>query len=345
MNRRQKVLILVASLLLVPTALFAGWWFWPPSPVREAEKALAASDLARAEEILKDFTRREPNHLQGQLLYAQVLRRLKRHEEAQTALLQAVQLGLAERERRRELALLQAAQFSAEVERDLVWVLERQPNDVDVLQALAEGYARGQRHEEADRYFTRCLELEPDRVEAWLGRGRVRRDAAKRFTARSGEAVADFREVLRRSPDHFEGHLYLALSLLSDAHVAEAEEVFRGCQRLHPDRLEPLIGLAGCALENGDWQEAQALLDRVFTREPRSVEALALQGDLHLRQQRYEQAIPVFRKVLALDPRDFGARSKLAQALRYCGEIEQAKEQERIYLFMQKNLDQAQGTR
>ncbi len=332
MTRQHKPLLYAAVVISLAGAVVLAWLNWPLNPLAQARNAVAAKDLTKAEAILKQLTQREPNNRQAKFLYAQVLRRLKLPGEAETALTQAVGQNPQDLDGRRELALVRAAQqFTPVVEKHLLWVLERKPDDVEVLQVLAEGCARSERFVEAERFFTRWIEREPDSLDAWLGRGKTRLDAVKSFTARAGDAAADFREVLRRAPDHFEAHLFLAHSLLTDAHMAEAKEELLICRRLRPERLEPLIGLASCAVEDRAWDEAQALLDQILTTEPWSVYALIMQGDLHLRRQQFEQAIPVFRKVLVLDPRNTGARIKLAQALRYTGQLEEAKKQERLY--------------
>jgi predicted Zn-dependent protease len=356
MTRQQKPFLYAAILGGLAVAGVGAWWYAPTSSLRQAQNAVAAKDLAKAEALLRQLTQSEPSNRQAQFLYAQVLRRLERVKEAEAsrrgatkasadgsrrierlkqaeaALTQAVGQNPQDLDGRRELALLRAAQqFTPVVETHLLGVLERKPDDVEVLQALAEGYARSGRFVEAERLFTRWIEREPDHVDAWLSRGKTRLDAVKSFTARAGDAAADFREVLRRAPDHFEAHLYLAHSLLTDAHMAEAKEELLICRRLQPERIEPLIGLAACAVEDRAWDEAQALLDQVLALEPESVYALIMQGDLHLRQQRYDRAISVFKKVLVLEPSNTGARVKLAQVLRYTGKVEEAKQHERIY--------------
>src|SRR5205823_4820100 len=97
-----------------------------------------------------------------------------------------------------------------------------------------------------------------------------------------------------------------------------------------------------CAIEERAWDHAQSLLQQAQEREPQSAYVLGMQGDLHLRQQQYDRAIPLFQRVLDLEPRNKGAHLKLAQALRFGGKAEEAKEQERIY---QQLADEEQAAR
>jgi Flp pilus assembly protein TadD len=118
--------------------------------------------------------------------------------------------------------------------------------------------------------------------------------------------------------------------------MAEAKQELLVCQRLRPDRVEPLVGLAACAIEERDYDQAQSLLNRALELDPASAYVLGMLGDLCLRRQQFDQAILYFRRVLDLEPRNKGARLKLAQALRRTGELEQAKEEERLYEELQR---------
>lgn len=333
MTRRQWNLFFSLVILAVPAGVAVAWWnFWPYLQLRQAEAAAAAGDAARAEAILQPLTRQNPHWLRAHFRRAQVLRQLGRPVEAQAALYQAMQLGLSEADGRREFALCEALKaFTPNAEANLQDVLKERPDDWEILKALAEGYADTERWQEADEFFTHWLDRQPDRADAWMARGRARRAALGVSHGRAGAAADDFREVLRRQPDNFEARLLLSHCLLSDARVAEAKEELLRLQQERPERFEPWLGLATCAVEARDWDGAESLLRQALEREPRSALALTLQGDVNLRRERLDQAVACFEQALALEPRNKGARLKLAQALRQLGKTDQAKEQERIY--------------
>ncbi|HEV3118608.1 MAG TPA: tetratricopeptide repeat protein [Gemmataceae bacterium] len=333
MTPRQRLLISLGAIVLAPCAAAAGWWYyWPTYRLHEAEAALAAGDLARAEQLLKELTFQKPAQARVYLLYAQAMRRSNQPLAAQRALYEATQLGLPDAERRRELALTQAAkQFSASVERNLLAVLEDNPRDEEIVRALADGYANTRRWVDADRYYSRWLELAPESLEAWLARGHARLTAVSYQYGRAEDGAADFREVLRRVPEHYEARLYLAHCLMSDARMAEAKKELLVCRQQRPDSLEPLVGLAACAVEDRNWDDAETLLKQALEREPRSTYALSMLGDLCLRRQQYERAISSFQQVLELTPGDQAAHLKLAQALRAVGKPDQAEPHERLF--------------
>jgi cytochrome c-type biogenesis protein CcmH/NrfG len=326
---RHPARLLAAVLVLAAVTGAALRWHYGPiyhrrQRLAEAEKLAEGNDVARILETLEGILKEEPAQVRAWLLYAQVLRRLGRGEEARGALLKAKELGLPEAEAGREYALLLAA-AGLDLRR-AERLLQEQPDDPEVHQALAEGYANSRRWLDAERAYTRCLELRPDRGDYWFGRGRVRQEA-EHF----GDAAADSREAVRRSPEDFQTRWLLIVCLLADARIAEAEQELLLCRQLHPARAEPLIGLATCALERGNPDQAQALLTEALDRDPSSILALIRLGNLYLSGQHDDLAIPVFEKVVRLNPRDKQGHLKLAQALRRTGDPERATEHLRRY--------------
>jgi len=342
MTPRQRLLISLGAIIVVPSAIAAGWWYyWPTYRLHQAEAALAAGDLARAQEILKELAYQNPNQSRIYFLTAQALRRSNQPVAAQRALSRAMELGLPEADGRREFALAEAAkQFSPSTERHLLALLEERPQDEEIVRALAEGYATRRRWAEADRFFSCWLELAPGCLEAWMARGQARLTAVGYQHGRAENAAADFREVLRQAPEHYEARLYLAHALISDARMGEAKKELLICRQQRPERAEPLIGLAACAVEERNWGEAETLLKQALEREPRSAYALGMLGDLCLRRQQYEQAISWFQQVLELTPENAAGHLKLAQALRATGKAEQAVAHERAFQQLQAR-DQA----
>lgn len=341
MTQRQRYRLFAAAIVLVPTVIVLVWWYeWPRYELKRqleaAEEAIAIDDLARAEEMLRGLTQQNPDQLRPQLLYAQVLRRLGRANEAKIVLEQAKTLGLPELECRREFALIGAALDFAEAEQPLRQLVQERPQDVELLRVLARGYAKQRRWREADDFYTRCLEVEPDRLAVLFERGRARLEARE-----FDRAAVDFREVTRHSAEHFQARLLLAHCLLSDARMSEAEPELQVCRQLRPEAVEPLVGLASCAVERGDLNQAQALLQKALSLDPGSSLALSEQGELYLLRQRYDLAVSVLEQVVRRDPLDKRAHLRLAQALRHGGKAERAREHLRRY----QELDRAEAQR
>jgi tetratricopeptide (TPR) repeat protein len=323
------------SLAILGCLVFLGLSeLWPKYLLAQAENALAADNLNQAEAVLRRLVAHFPENARARFPLAQVLRRQGRPDQAEESLRIALELGYDRNDGERELALDEAAiKFRPPLEYTLRKLSEENPDDLDVVVSLARGYFSIREWRQAESYFSRLIEQQPENVDWYWERGQARRNAASESETGEGQefAAADFREVLRRNPDHLEARLRLAQYLLGNAHMKEAREEFLKCNHLDPERPEPLIGLANCALEEQDWNRANNLLTQALERQWNSLIALALKGDLHLLRQQNSEAIQCFQKILVLEPTNKAAHLKLAQAFRSSGKLSEARNQESAY--------------
>jgi tetratricopeptide (TPR) repeat protein len=328
MTRR---LIFASAIVLVPALFLVWWWYYGPSYqqsrlLADAEKAVQAEEFSKAEELLRRLLKDDPNQARPQLLYAQVLRRMGRPKEAELPWQRAYQLGVPEADALREYALIESRVDFVLAEGYLLKVFDANPDDLEVIQTLAVSYARSNRWTEAEKFYTRWLALEPDRTEAQLDRGKVYMNSGS-----LGAAMKDFREVLRRSPNHFPARLLLAQCLLSEARIDEAEKELLLCRKLRPASPEPIVGLASCAMEKADPNKALRLVKEALALEPDSPLALHLLGYLYMRQKQFDLAIGVFEQILRKNESDKEGHLKLAQALSQSGKLERAKKHQEIF--------------
>jgi Flp pilus assembly protein TadD len=335
----SKPLIWIVSLGIFAGLSFVGYrLLWPQYLLRKAENAISANDLNGAETNLRRLISQSPKNARAHFLLAQVLRRLHHPDQAEESLRKAHQLGYPEKEGECELALNEAAiHFRPPLALTLRKFLEENPNDLDLLEALARGYASNRDWTQAELYFTRLIECQPNEVSWYWERGQARQDAAFETGEGHSRAAADFRETIRLNSNHMDARLRLAQCLLSNAQMNEAKEELVRCRQLDPKRAEPLIGLANCALEEQDWEKANQLLTEALELKWNSPIALAMKGDLYLLRQQPSQAIPYFQKVLVLEPTNKAAHLKLAQAYRSSGRLEEAKNQEAAFQRLQSN--------
>jgi predicted Zn-dependent protease len=306
-------------------------------PMDEAHRALEAGNRQRAEELLRPLVRERPGDTTVALLYARVLRGLRRYDQAELALQHAVDCGLDRSVARRELALLLAEQnLPRDAEGILQQVVREYPDDEEVLQTIAQGYARHRRWLEAEPLWGRLSELRPNEIEPLLQRGLVRMEAHHHEAA-----TEDFRRVLARNPNHFQARLSLAHCLLSEAQMPEAEAELLVCRRMRPDRPEPLVGLAGCALENADPATAEQRLTEALELDRGSPLVLHAVADLHLRRGRYDLAEEVLAVLVKAQPDDKQGHLQLAQVYRRKGELKLAAQHEQRY----QELDRVEEAR
>ena len=312
MSPRRRFLMYTLLVVGVPAAAAAGWYYyWPTYQYHRAEGAFAAGDWGRVLDLSAPLTQAEPADPRALLLAGKAARRLHK-------LARASRRGADEAAVRRELALTRAeVRYSPVVESFLLKCLDHDPDDFEVLAALARGAAEDGRWGDARGYFDRALALFPDDFDLRLDRGYLRLLTATEYASgTAAESAKDFAELVRRDPNHYLARLYYAHCLLLDARLAEAKEHLRVCRRLAPVAPEPLVGLAHCAVEENDWEEADRLLRQSLDRDPRSESAFILLGDLHLRRERYADAADAYRKAITIAPNRPPAHLKLSQALR-----------------------------
>ncbi|HEV3444323.1 MAG TPA: tetratricopeptide repeat protein [Gemmataceae bacterium] len=336
MKGKRLIRITLACFVVLVVLALVAWNSLPTTLMWYAEKTFAAKNYARAESALRTLLAIEPKHCQAHFLYARTLRQMARYADAEAQLGLAAEYGLSKEEGLREYGLLYAGFDFSLAKGALQRVLDEHPDDVEVLQALALGCMREMNAGQAEYYLQRWLETRPDDIQPLLERGRLYLDT-RQFT----KAIAEFREILKRSPEHYRAHLWLGLALLSDAKVAEAEPELRLCRQMRPDSAEPVICLAECAIEKRDINNAYTLLFDALALDPGSLMAMQDLANLHLSQRRYEEAADVFTLILQDDPNDKQAHLKLAQALTYMGRKEEARQHEQRF----RELDEKEAER
>jgi tetratricopeptide (TPR) repeat protein len=330
MRLKRIARISLISFIVLTCLALAGLYAAPPALMWYARREFAARNFAGAEKALRWVVAIEPKHRDAHFLYAQDLRHMARYPEADAELGLAVDFGLTRDEGLREFGLLWAGFDFSKAEGALQHVLEKRPDDVEVLKALSQGCMRELRANQAEVYLTRWLQLRPDQVEPLLERGRLYLD-----TRQFAKAITDFRALLKFSPENYRAHLWLGLALLSDARINEAEPELKLARQMRPDSAEPLICLAECAREKGDINSAYTLLYDALGLDPGSLMALRDLGELHMSQRRFEDAAEIWNRILRDNPGDKLAHLKLAQVLEKLGKHEDARKHEQRY----KELD------
>jgi Flp pilus assembly protein TadD len=321
--------IIVWSLLVLAGGAIACTYYWPEYERYRlwstAQSAQTAGNLALADDSLAKLCKLEPENARAHLLYARVLREMGRAGDAEFHLSRAGDLGLVD-EGRREFGLLYAPHDFRLAEGALQRALALNPDDMEVLVALAEGYVKTHRSSLAEKHLQHALELEPDNVNVMLGLAEVY--VNRGYPAKS---VTILRKLLSISPDHFRARLLLGHALIADARMAEAEPELLQCREMRPDHPDPLVGLAACAVERGDAEKAHQLLSQALDLNRNSTRTLNEIGNLQLHQGHYELAVPMFEQVLRSDPNDKQAHLHLAMIYRRTGKMDLAKQHQKRY--------------
>jgi predicted Zn-dependent protease len=218
------------------------------------------------------------------------------------------------------LEAAQAGDF-ARAEPILRGVLDRRPDDPEVIEALARGYAKTGAAR-GEPVLSRWVALQPGQTEPL----RTRMDYYRKAKQRE-EAFADGRELLKLRPSDFDLRQTVMNLGFSTGHFAEAEELCRECLRQQPNDARLLSMLAEIRRARGDSPGAAAILDRLLVLQPRNTGAMFARAVLADEGGEPEKAVSLLREVLRLDPqRQRTAGYRLSMALARSGQKQEAEQ-------------------
>jgi tetratricopeptide (TPR) repeat protein len=329
--RRRPVAAAVAALLLLASAGAAGWYGWRSYTYyrhrQAADLALEHYDLDAARDELAACVQMNPRDAELRLLAAQTARRAGFPDEAEAHLnaYQDIQ-GKATPDGALERALLTAQDGRLEEVRDqLRSRLEiHHPASARILEAMAQGAVVVYHLGEAMPLLDEWLRREPGNVQALTTRGLLFESVGQRE-----QALDDYREAVRREPDHVPARLRLAEALLRDHRPREAREHFMALRGRRPHDAAVLIGLARCHEGVGDREAARQVLDDLLRDHPDDGDALLERGKLAMELESPEAAEPLLRRAANLMPSERLTHYHLALCLQKLGRTDEAAPHEK----------------
>ena len=135
--------------------------------------------------------------------------------------------------------------------------------------------------------------------------------AAYERAGKHDQAIAAFREVLRRKPGDRDALVKLTGSLVATGHLAQAAQVISAC----PNDVECLVNLANVLIRENRPHDAAPYLKRALDADPESLEAWNLTGLGALRTGDAGTAENAFREAIRIDPDFAGAHNNLGALL------------------------------
>jgi len=308
------------------------------SNLSEADQAVEAGDLERAEELYLQHTQVFPDDLEAKLKYANVL--LDR-SKTPARIAQAVGIydGVLAREPGRDDARRRLAEILVESgsARDLVdarshisILLRANPGDGDLE------YLMGRCEQAAD----------DDRAAVESFKSAAAHDASQRFDAlqraatllrgrlnEPDEADEVIESMVASAPDDHRVYLergrYRLKFPMSDEGLKEVEADFREALKRAPEASEIYIELAGLAQRRTppDWGEAARVLEEGLEAAPKSGDLYLPLAMVELRAGESDKAVATLRRGLDVLPDNLNMRLGLADILAQRGETIQLKEQ------------------
>jgi tetratricopeptide (TPR) repeat protein len=195
-----------------------------------------------------------------------------------------------------------------------------------ILEALAAGYLRIYRFNDAMGCLAEALRLDPNDAHALYLRGR----AWERVHAYV-KAAEDYRRVLAQDPEDDDARLRLANSLLENGQPADAVGDLELLRRRRPDDPEVLVRLAFAWNAVGRLDDSVRLIDEVLARRPDFPAAISARGQLAFLAERPAEAEAWLWQAVAVNPYDRQAHYVLQQCLEQQGKAAEAEaEAERL---------------
>ena len=149
------------------------------------------------------------------------------------------------------------------------------------------------------------------------------------------EAVAHYRDVLRRNPDLAEAHVNLGATMAAMGNLDQAIDHYQPALQIMPDAAEAHNNLGAALMTRGELDRAAAHLAEALRIKPGYAEAWLNLGKVLARQGRLDGAVADYLEALRLRSDYSEAHANLGAALVSQGKFEEAKK--RFSLALQLN--------
>ena len=161
------------------------------------------------------------------------------------------------------------------------------------------------------------------------------REFVGRLVQASGGAGADGADDLNAALEH-------AKQAVTDGDFQLAAQIYNEVLEVAPDNLPALAGLARCYAQEGQADQAKAILARVPAKDKGNAEVVAIQAQLDLAEQA-KAAGPIgdLKAKAAADPKDFQSRLDLAMAYWAGGQKQEAIDELLAMIKLDRNWNEA----
>jgi tetratricopeptide (TPR) repeat protein len=172
---------------------------------------------------------------------------------------------------------------------------EKEPEDTPTLTVVALALVRLERFQEAKDLFTAAIDADASYIEAHLGGGRL-------FTEKYNyaEAATFYADALAINPNSARAHLGVAANKRLEGGTEMTGSLARALE-INPNMAEARALAAALELEAGEYDNANAELEKILRVNPRDPQAHALRAaQLYLQDRDFE---PAAAQALAINPR------------------------------------------
>lgn len=204
------------------------------------------------------------------------------------------------------MRLLQSG-HADEATRILADLLAREPDNADALALTGLAHAHRNENEEAARFMSRSLALNPHHAATQFNHANVLRKLG-----RWSDAEQAYARVIALKPDHMEARRNRGHMLAEMKRDAEALAVL---DRVPTENIQTLTLRAKLRLNAGRTSDAFADFELIVALDPQNWEAWNNRGILLDKVERYEDALQSYDRALALAPNDHNVLHNRGAAL------------------------------
>ncbi len=279
--------------------------------------------VAEAERLVREVLQKDPNHVAGHVLLADVLFAQDKRQEALAELNRAIELdpkrvesvialakyyirtndiAKAEEIFRRAISVneqsalghMEYAKFLVQAgkrdqaEAEFRRAVEVEPQNRDARFVLASFYLVNKQPEKAEEAYKALAELDKDKPE-----GRYILADFYSSVGRYDEAIALYREILGKSPDYTRGHYRLTEIMLQRGDARGASDQVEQVLRANPRDMQALLLRSRIHLQGSDPDGAKKAIEdlqEVLKQEPNSRSGLYFMAEANFRAGRVDQA-------------------------------------------------------
>jgi tetratricopeptide (TPR) repeat protein len=299
--------------------------------------------VKEAERLAGEVTQKNPNHIEGHILLAEVRAAQKRWDDAQAEFQKAINLDPTRietylhqaryYERRAKADPAGAQGFHSQAEQVFRQLIEKNPNTVGVRLAYGDFLFANKRETEAEQQLLQAHKVDPkdklvlvalrryyetqqryEEAETYLTRlveldpdktaGRAQIIDLHARTGRVYQAVSEYQQLLKDDPKYLRGYSRLAELLLELGDVNAATKNVEAALKESPQDTDALLMRGRLRTLNGQYREAVGDLDQVLRLEPAMPAALYYAADAHLQNNDATQARLFVNRLLSFYPRN-----------------------------------------
>jgi tetratricopeptide (TPR) repeat protein len=278
----------------------------------KARAMIARGKYVEAEAMLQPVAQRAPSseaalelgvlqQLLGRLAATQTLERVA---SLASSAQNAVEMARAAR-------ALQALDRTKEANSAFIEATRAAPNNTAIESAFGDLFLEKYDYANAMKSYERVLELDPRYAPALLGAARALEGDDP------PQAAGAIKRLLQINPSSVDAYIFLAGQAADVDHRAEARELLGKALAVNPSGLEAHSALAALAFVEDKPQEFDAEVVKVLAIAPAYGGVYRATGELLAHNYRFEEAVAMTRRALALTPRDPQSLADLgAQLLR-----------------------------